>query len=566
MNLVYRDKYDIIDRSMSDSNIGARKAKNIRNHIFVANSIIHDVLSKKSKHPIHVMVLDYKQMFDSEYLFECMNYVFEAGVDDDIFALLYEANRENFVAVNTPHGISKREVFKDVVMQGDVLAPLISSLQVDTFGKECLEEEKHLYFYKDLVPIPPLGLVDDLFTISTCGSEAKKMNQFINHKTALKRLQFGTTKCVKLHFGKTCNENLCKDLYVDGWKQKVVTDPETGKTFQTEYFGGPEKMSVKNEQTYLGDVISTDGRQTKNVQARKNKGLGIINQISQILESVFFGKYYFEVAMVLRSSLLLSSILLNSEAWVNLSDKDIRALEQTDEDLLAKILDSGAKTSNTLKYLELGIYPIRFEIMKRKILFLQYILKQEEESMVYKVFKATLDNPLKNDFVKTCEKYLDRLGLNLTFAEIAKMTTSKFKKIVKEKTLEAGFKYLIDEKNRQKKICDLMYNKLEMQEYLLDGNENTELSKLIYKARGRTLEIKAHKKWRYEDNLCVGCGKNDETEEEILSCPGLMDTDETKINISYSWFFGDSVKNKVKVAKIVRKRLKVREKILDGPT
>ena len=187
--------------------------------------------------------------------------------------------------------------------------------------------------------------------------------------------------------------------------------------------------------------------------------------------------------------------------------------------------------------------------MKRKILFLQYILKQEEESMVYKVFKATLDNPLKNDFVKTCEKYLDRLGLNLTFAEIAKMTTSKFKKIVKEKTLEAGFKYLIDEKNRQKKICDLMYNKLEMQEYLLDGNENTELSKLIYKARGRTLEIKAHKKWRYEDNLCVGCGKNDETEEEILSCPGLMDTDETKINISYSWFFGDSVKNNVKIAK-----------------
>ena len=27
MNLVYRDKYDIIDRSMSDSNVGARKNK-----------------------------------------------------------------------------------------------------------------------------------------------------------------------------------------------------------------------------------------------------------------------------------------------------------------------------------------------------------------------------------------------------------------------------------------------------------------------------------------------------------------------------------------------------------
>ena len=142
MKLVYKDKYDSIDRSMSDSNIGARKAKNIRNHIFVVNSIIHDVLSKKSKQPIDVMVLDYKQMFDSECLYEYLNDVFEVGVDDDIFALLYEANRVNFVAVNTPHGISKREIFKEVVMQGDVLAPLISSLQVDTFGKECLKEEK----------------------------------------------------------------------------------------------------------------------------------------------------------------------------------------------------------------------------------------------------------------------------------------------------------------------------------------------------------------------------------------------------------------------------------------
>ena len=47
-------------------------------------------------------------------------------------------------------------------------------------------------------------------------------------------------------------------------------------------------------------------------------------------------------------------------------------------------------------------------------------------------------------------------------------------------------------------------------------SQNIDLSKLIYKARGRTLEIKAHKRRRYEDNLCVGCGEKDETEEETL--------------------------------------------------
>ena len=357
MKMIYEDKYDVIEDSMSDSNIGARKQKNIRNHIFVVNSIIHDVLSKKSNEPIDIMVLDYKQMFDSECLFECMNDLFEAGVDDDVFALLFEANRENFVAVQTPNGLSKREVFKEIVMQGDVLAPLISSLQVNTFGKECLVEGKHLYFYKDIVPIPPLGLVDDLFTISTCGYKTTMINQFINDKTAQKRLQFGTSKCVKLHVGRTCNPTLCRDLHVDGWELKVVTDTESGKDSQTDLFVGPEKMSNKKEQTYLGDVISADGSQSKNIQARKNKGLGIITQITQILESVFFGKYHFEVAVVLRSSLLLSSILLNCEAWINLSDKEIRALEQTDEHLLTKILGCDFNTSNVFKYLELGVYP-----------------------------------------------------------------------------------------------------------------------------------------------------------------------------------------------------------------
>jgi hypothetical protein len=77
----------------------------------------------------------------------------------------------------------------------------------------------------------------------------------------------------------------------------------------------PQEVTRKKtpwEQMYLGDIISSDGRHKKNVQARKNKGLGIINKIMQIIQSMFFGKYYFEVALALRSSLLLSSLLLNS--------------------------------------------------------------------------------------------------------------------------------------------------------------------------------------------------------------------------------------------------------------
>jgi hypothetical protein len=392
------------------------------------------------------------------------------------------------------------------------------------------------------------------------------MNQFINDKSAEKRLQFGTDKCVKLHIGRSCNSSLCRDLYVDSWKVKVETDMETGVSSQYEYYAGLEKMKLKQEQTYLGDVISADGKHSKNVQARKNKGLGVITQITQILDSVLFGKYFFEVAMVLRSSLLLSSLLLNSEAWVNLSDKDIRGLEKTDEILLSKILESESNTSNTFKYLELGIFPLRFEIMKRKLIFLQYILQQNEESMIFQVLKATCDNPVKNDFVKTCQKYLDCLNIGLTFDEISEMSKYRFKQLVKQKTEEAGFAYLIKEKNKQKKISHLNYVKLEMQEYLLEGNRNTKISKLIFKARGRNLDIKTHKKWRYEDKICVGCNRNEESEEEFLACEGFCGENDILVDkISYSWLFGDSVDKMVIVAKEIRKRLNLRKKILDEP-
>ena len=177
--------------------------------------------------------------------------------------------------------------------------------------------------------------------------------------------------------------------------------------------------------------------------------------------------------------------------------------------MLSKIVECEANTSNTFKYLELGIVPIRFEIMKRKIIFLQYILKQDKESMMFKVFKATCENPIKNDFVEKCKKYLQQLNIKMSFEEIGQMSNMKFKNIVKQKTEEAGFKYLLIEKNKQTKIADLNYENLEMQEYLNDGNRNTRISKLIFKARGRNLNIKMHKKWNYSDAICVGSGKND---------------------------------------------------------
>ena len=120
MRLMYNEKYPVIDINISDSQMGARKQKGCRNNIFIVNGIIHDVMSSKSKNPVLLQIYDYKQMFDAIHLEQAVSDIFNYGMDDDNLVLLYQANKEINMAVNTPNGLSERQTLEKVVLQGDL--------------------------------------------------------------------------------------------------------------------------------------------------------------------------------------------------------------------------------------------------------------------------------------------------------------------------------------------------------------------------------------------------------------------------------------------------------------
>ena len=103
---------------------------------------------------------------------------------------------------------------------------------------------------------------------------------------------------------------------------------ETGIEEIEDICEGEEIMEEKSDEKYLGDVISTDGKNIKNVKARVAKGKGIANRIISIIDGIPFGDFYFEVAMILRNSLLVSSMLSNSEAWYNVSKLSLISWKQ----------------------------------------------------------------------------------------------------------------------------------------------------------------------------------------------------------------------------------------------
>ena len=91
MKLVYNDVYSIIDYNMSDSNVGGRKKKVVRNNIFIIIGIINEAIITKNK-AIDLQIMDYSQCFDTLSLQDCINDLYDVGVTDDKLALIHKVN------------------------------------------------------------------------------------------------------------------------------------------------------------------------------------------------------------------------------------------------------------------------------------------------------------------------------------------------------------------------------------------------------------------------------------------------------------------------------------------
>ena len=112
---------------------------------------------------------------------------------------------------------------------------------------------------------------------------------------------------------------------------KNITSIETGILESCEEFSGErQEMCLTDSERYLGQIISNDGSNTKNITSRYNRGISINNKIIQMLHTMPGGKYHFEVFVIYRNAYLLSSILYGSETWYSLSKEDIYKLESVD--------------------------------------------------------------------------------------------------------------------------------------------------------------------------------------------------------------------------------------------
>ena len=141
-------------------------------------------------------------------------------------------------------------------------------------------------------------------------------------------------------------------------------------------------MRDVREITYFGDILSMDGKNTKNIKSRISKGIGIISQIFNLMEVVSFGTHHFKIALLLRDSMLVNGTIYNSEIWHSFSNKEVQEFEDLEKMFFRKLLKVPRTTPIEAFYLECGVLPIGTVIKARRIKFLHDILTREKAGML----------------------------------------------------------------------------------------------------------------------------------------------------------------------------------------
>ena len=266
------------------------------------------LLQEENNDNIDVGIYDVYKCFDKLEYFNTATDLYNAGVQDDKFVTIANSNSNCDVAVKTPWGSqTPRTNISNIEMQGTVLAGLKCSVSIDTIGKECLQNvHQVLYKYKGCTSIPPLSLIDDILTVSSCSSDSVRMNGTIQAKIQGKQLKLGQRKCFQMHVGK--NSESCPSLNVHD-----------------------KEMFTTNREKYLGEILSSSAKIDNNILERCNKGVGIVNDILGMLKEVSFGYHYFSMAIQFRNAKLVAGMLSSIDTIYGTTNAHIEQLEQVGE-------------------------------------------------------------------------------------------------------------------------------------------------------------------------------------------------------------------------------------------
>ena len=336
---------------------GGQRGASTFDHLFLTRAMID--IAIKQKRPTFLTFYDVSKAFDNVNNQDMLTIMWDRGLRGKSWCILKSLN-ENLRAIMKTRFGPTREINMEIGgKQGSRLTGRMFSKLMDTLAEELQATGKGFKLSDEQI-IAVLLWVDEVISCVDGEKEQEEILEKI-HQFALKhRLVWGQSKCKVMRIGKHTNGPR-------EWKLGDIIIEET-----TTY-------------KYLGDIISNDGKNAKNLESRKNKIQMNTVLINSIAESEVLRRIETSTLIELHEKKNVPGLMANAGSW-SLNRSETAELERIEVQALKYMFDLPTHTPTPAIIYTLGAMYTKQRIDKKRLMYLHRILNRENEKYTKQAF------------------------------------------------------------------------------------------------------------------------------------------------------------------------------------
>ena len=381
---------------------GGKRGASTCDHLFLLRAMIDT--SIKQKRPTFLTFYDVSKAYDNVDNNDMLNIMWEKGLRGKTWRILHNLNNDLKALVKTRHGPTETIEMEIGGKQGSRLTGRMFAKMMDMLAED-IQPTNEGYKLNDELTIPVLLWVDDVVSCTDNSDNQKKMLNTVADFAIKHKLKWGANKCNVMRVGK-------HDKKQSQWKLGELTIDET------------------DSYKYLGDLITNDGKNRKNLDLRKNKLTAAITTINAIAETDTLRRIETTVLLELHEKITIPILLNNAESW-NLNKGELERLEKIEIQVIKHLFDLPAHTPTPAILYSLGIPYTAQRLDKIRLVYLHRILKRYDQHWT----KITLNHLISMNigWGKNINEYLKLYDLPEDHNEIKSMTLRAWKTLVTRK-------------------------------------------------------------------------------------------------------------------------------------
>ena len=479
---------------LSPAQGGGKKGSATRDHLFLLRAAMSTAI--KDKRPLYITFYDVQKAYDHADPHDMLYIAWNAGLKGKLWRLTKLLNTNLTARINTRYGKTDKIEREIGGKQGGKIMTFLFAKLMDTLAED-LERAADLGISINNINLSALEWVDDVISFAESHNQQLRTLEFIDEFATKHKLKWGPEKCKVMEVGKNNNN-------------------------ETKWNLGEETITSTNEYTYLGDIITPDGKNDKNIENRKIRMQRTTRRVLASSQIEVMKRIETKTLLRLHEAYTIPSILINCESWT-LSKKDRNSLDKMEIWAFKKLLGLPITTPTAAVMYESRAPYTSIRVINRQLKYLHTILAREDEDLGKKTLLSQVSE--KSGWGKYIVTTLHECGIELNLDEIRGKKKVEWRAIVDKATWQLNRKKILDSCKGKEK---LKTKTLEVAKSLEnDSTENSEnvlfdlprhCVKTIIMARYGMLDCANNYKGKYGTKLCATCKTIDDENHRINHC------------------------------------------------